>query len=109
MKILPAIVVPELPPLDGVVTTPYLDADGNVVATDGYHPGTRLVLLTRGLTLPPVGDPPTEEEVQAAVDLIVDEWLADFPWADTADMVNATAGLLSVTGRHFFPLAPVRS
>lgn len=107
MKILPAIVIPELPPLDGVVTTPYLDADGDVVAADGYHAGTRLVLLTRGLVLPPVSTAPSDQEVAAAVDLLTGEWLTDFPWAEPADMVNAIAGLLTVTGRHFFPLAPL--
>ena len=30
MKLIPSVVIPELPPLDGIATTPYLDRDGNV-------------------------------------------------------------------------------
>ena len=50
MKLIPPVVIPELPPLDGIATTPYLDRDGNVVAADGYNPGTRLVLHSGGFT-----------------------------------------------------------
>jgi hypothetical protein len=107
MKILPAIILPDLPPLDGVTNTPYLDKDGNVIAADGYHPGSRLVLEMRGLTLPPISESPTEDEVAASVGLLIEHWLADFPFASAADMVNVVAALLTMTGRHFFPLAPL--
>ncbi len=107
MKILPAIILLDLPPLDGVTNTPYLDQDGNVVAQDGYHPGTRLVLHMRGLILPPISEQPAAAEVAAAVDLLTEYWLADFPFATAADMVNVIAALLTMTGRHFFPLAPL--
>ena len=107
MKILPAIIMADLPPLDGVTNTPYLDQDGNVIARDGYHPGTRLVLSMRGLALPPVSERPSAEEVAAAVDLLAEQWLADFPFATPADLVNVIAALLTMTGRHFFPLAPL--
>ena len=107
MKIIPAIVVPELPQLDGVVNTPYMDGDGNVVASDGYHPGTQLVLRTRGMALPAVPATPTAQEVADAAALLTDDWLRDFPWAKPADMVNAIAGLLTVTGRPFFSLSPL--
>ena len=30
MKLLPSVVLPDLPPLDGIATTPYLDRAGNV-------------------------------------------------------------------------------
>lgn len=107
MKILPAIIIADLPPLDGVTNTPYLDQDGNVVAQDGYHPGTRLVLHMRGLALPPINQTPAADEVAAAVELLIEHWLADFPFAAVADMVNVLAALLTMTGRHFFPLAPL--
>ncbi len=107
MKILPAIIMTDLPALDGVTNTPYLDQDGNVVAQDGYHPGTRLVLHMRGLALPPISGTPAAGEVAAAVDLLAEHWLADFPFAAGADMVNVIAALLTMTGRHFFPLAPL--
>lgn len=107
MKMLPAILVPELPRLDGVVTAPYLDRHGKIVAQDGYHAGSRLVLRMRGLDLPPVTDKPTGYEVAAAVEFLMDEWLGDFPFDSDADKANAVAELLTITGRQFFPLAPL--
>ena len=107
MKMIPAVVIPELPPLDGVTTTPYLDGDGALVASDGYHPGTRLVLHVGGLSLPPISEAPSADEVKAAVQLLGKEWLGDFPFAGKADKANAIAALLTLTGRPFFSLAPL--
>ena len=84
MKILPAIIMADLPPLDGVTNTPYLDQDGIIVAQDGYHPGTRLVLSMRGLALPPVSETPAAGEVAAAVDLLVRALAGRFPVRRTA-------------------------
>ena len=61
LRIVAAIILRELPPLDGVTSTPYLDGDGNLIAMNGYHPGTHLVLRMDGLTLPPVSDKPTKK------------------------------------------------
>lgn len=107
MKMLPEIVREELPPLDGIVTAPYLDRDGVIVATDGYHPGSRLVLRMRGLDLPPVSDKPSADEVAEALALLCEDWLGDFPFDTRADRACAIAELLTVLGRQFFPLAPM--
>lgn len=107
MRIITATILRELPQLDGVTTTPYLDADGNLVASDGYHPGSRLVLRTGGLTLPPVADKPTRAQVAKAAALITGDWLGDFPFATEADKANLVAELLTLTGREMFPLAPM--
>ena len=81
MKLIPPVVIPELPALDGIVTTPYLDRDGNVVAADGYNQRTRLVLHSGGFTAPAVSAIPSEEDVAQAVKLLTEEWLGDFPFA----------------------------
>jgi len=107
MKIITAIILRELPQLDGVTTTPYLDSAGSLVASDGYHPGSHLVLRTGGLTVPPVCDKPTRAQVARAVTLLTDDWLGDFPFATAADKANLVAELLTVTGREMFPLAPM--
>lgn len=107
LKIVTAIILRELPQLDGVTTTPYLDSAGKLVATDGYHPGSRLVLRTDGLTLPPVSDKPTRAQVAKAVRLLTEDWLGDFPFATPADKANLAAELLTLTGREMFPLAPM--
>ncbi|MGO9505041.1 MAG: hypothetical protein ACLPUO_26505 [Streptosporangiaceae bacterium] len=107
MKLIPSVVIPELPELDGVATTPSLDADGSVVDADGYSPGTRLVLHMGGLSLPPISEHPSAGEVAAAVELLTAGWLGDFPFSQPADKANAIAALLTLTGRPFFALAPL--
>jgi hypothetical protein len=107
MKLIPPLVIPKLPPLDGIVTAPYLDKAGAVVADDGYHPGTRLVLHAGGFKIPPVSAKPDDEDVARAVSLLGDEWLGDFPFASDSDKANAIAVPLTLTGRMFFALAPL--
>jgi hypothetical protein len=107
MRIIAAIILRELPQLDGVTSTPYLDAAGNLVASDGYHPGSRLVLRMEGLTLPQVSDKPTRTQVAKATRLLTGDWLGDFPFATDADRANLVAELLTLTGREMFPLAPM--
>jgi hypothetical protein len=107
MKLIPSVVIPDLPPIDGVATIPYLDRDGNVVADDGYRPATRLVLHTGGFRVPAVPAAPGAEDVAQAVKLLTEDWLGDFPFATPADKANALAVLLTLTGRMFFALAPL--
>ena len=107
MKLIPPVVIPELPPLDGIVATPYLDRDGNLIADDGYHPGTRLLLQSGGFKIPPVSAIPSEEDVAQAVKLLTEEWLGDFPFAGGADKANVIAVPLTMTGRMFFNLVPL--
>lgn len=107
MKLIPPVVIPDLPPLDGIATTPYMDHSGTVVADDGYHPGTRLFLHSGGFKIPPVSTAPSEEDVAQAVKLLAEEWLGDFPFASPADKANAIAMPLTMTGRMFFSLVPL--
>jgi hypothetical protein len=107
MKMMPTLLLARIPPLDGMVTAPYLDGEGRVVAEDGYHKGTRLVLRMHGLDLRPVSVKPTGEEVGEAVQLLTGEWLVDFPFASDGDKATAIAELLTVIGRQFFTLAPM--
>jgi hypothetical protein len=107
MKLIPSVVTPELPPLDGIVTTPYLDRDGNLIADDGYHPGTRLLLQSGGFKIPPVAAIPSAEDVAQAVELLTEDWLGDFPFAAAADKANVIAVPLTMTGRMFFNLVPL--
>jgi hypothetical protein len=107
MKMIPTLLLERIPPLDGIVTAPYLDREGQVVAEDGYHKASRLVLRMHGLDLRPVSAQPTGEEVEEAVQLLTSEWLVDFPFASDGDRATAVAELLTVIGRQFFPLAPM--
>jgi hypothetical protein len=107
MRIVPPVVIEGLPGLNGIVHAPYLDQDGQVVAEDGYHPGTKLVLMTQGLTLRPVPDVPSQEDMAEARRLLTVEWLGDFPFASQADLSHAVALPLTLTGRPLFGLAPM--
>lgn len=107
MKLVPSIMLPQLPPIDGIATTPYLDRDGRVVAGDGYHPATRLVLHCGDFELPAVPEVPSAEDVAQAAKLLTEDWLGDFPFKTAADKANALAILLTLTGRMFFQLAPL--
>lgn len=107
MKLIPPVVIPDLPPLDGIATTPYLDRDGNLIAKDGYNPGTRLLLQSGGFKMPAVAAVPSGEDVAQAVKLLTVDWLGDFPFASDADKANVIAVPLTMTGRMFFALAPL--
>jgi len=107
MKMLPTIILADLPVLDGLAESPYLDSSGEIITDDGYHPGSRLYLLTHGLALPEVSAKPTIAEVTAARELLTGEWLGDFPFVGPADLANAVAELLTITARPFVRLAPL--
>lgn len=107
MRLVPVAVAGKLPVLDGVAHTPYLDADGNVVAEDGYNLTTRLALHCGGLILPRVPGEPSQDELSRAVRLLTVDWLGDFPFTSAADNAHAIALLLTLTGRAFFGLAPM--
>jgi hypothetical protein len=107
MRMIPSLVTRHLPPVDGIATTPYLAADGELIDTAGYDPGTRRILHAPGLALPPVPGQPTPDEVAAAVKLLTVDWLGDFPFTSDADLANMVSLLLTLTGRMFFALAPL--
>lgn len=70
---------PGLPPLAGVVTSPVVGPDGQLVTTPGYLPGARLFYHeAQSFTLPDTT--PTPESVAAAVSLLLDTFLGDFPF-----------------------------
>jgi hypothetical protein len=106
MKMIPTVLIPKLPPLDGIATTPYLDRDGTVIAANGYYAATRLVLYIDG-DVPVINPVPDADEVGRAVKILTDDWLIDFPFESDSDRANAIAVLLTLTGRMFFSLAPL--
>jgi hypothetical protein len=64
--------------------------------TPGYDPVTRLIYRPApGLTLPPISEYPTSQEVEKAIVFLQDELLGDFPFADAASRANALAALVT--------------
>jgi putative DNA primase/helicase len=95
------------PRVAGVVTTPTLRADGSVLATPGYDPGTRLFLaLDEALRMPSLPDAPTREEAEAALRLL-SELLSEFPFASRIDRAVALSGLITAVVRGALPVAPM--
>ena len=89
-----AMAQPPLPSIRQVVNTPVLAPDGSILAIEGYDPQLALYLAFGEVPIPPVSDVPSQGELDQAKALLVDELLADFPFASRGDLANAVAGLL---------------
>lgn len=81
---------PPLPPLDRVVGTPVFAADGALLLTPGYHAAARVFYESSGLTVPPIPDTPTDDDIRRAVETLA-EPLADFPFIGAAERTHAYA------------------
>ena len=108
MRMVPAAAKKKLPVLDGMASTPYLDAEGRVIASDGYNAVSRLLLRTGGLSLPPVPDEPTPAEVRSAVRLLTDDWLGDFPFETRRQGYRCRAGADSDRPRVYRAVTAIR-
>ena len=94
---------PNLRPLAGVTHTPMLRKDGSVLSEEGYDEASaRLYLPEPGMTVLPVPDVPTADEVRAAHDLI-SKMIADFPFNTDHDRANYLALLFTPLVRVVVP------
>lgn len=92
---------PGVRPLEGVVSRPVVLADGEVLRTPGYDPGTGLYLVLDG-PQPAVPDRPTKADAEAARAALL-EVVCDFPFEKPAHKAAWLAGLLTVAARDAFP------
>ncbi len=104
----------ELRPLRGITEIPILRPDGSILGTPGYDAATALLYAPAlGLHVPTIPEIPQHQQVQEAVDYLLNEVLIDFPFVDDGDGVsasraNALALLLTPIVRPLFnDLAPV--
>ena len=98
-----------LPALLRIIRAPIVAPTGRIVWVEGYDAETRTYYAPRGLMVPAVPDQPTEEDIQAASHLVLDELLGDFPFVGEADRANALAMFLlpfarEIVGDHPTPL-----
>ncbi len=99
----------DFPRLDRITAIPFFTADGELVAKEGYHAGSGIYYAPPpGFMLPPIPDNPTDEEVRAAVSLINNDLLANFPFNDgtgngKSSRANANAFLLERFVREMIP------
>jgi hypothetical protein len=86
---------PGIPAIRALVESPTFSQVGDLVIAPGYHPDARLLYHpAAGLTVPPVPERPTADEVQEARRLLVEEVFGDFPFAGDASRAHAVAAAI---------------
>lgn len=95
-------------PLDRISHAPFVRPDGTVVTEPGYDTETRTMLIPdevfAGIEVP---ESPTAGEVKAARDLLLTEWLGDFPFDSDTDRANVLALLVTPAIRGMVPKVPL--
>jgi hypothetical protein len=95
-------------PLDRISHAPFVREDGTVVTEPGYDEATRTMLIPdpvfEGLTVP---EDPTPEEIEAARELLLTEWLGDFPFDSDTDRANVMALIVTPAIRGMVPKVPL--
>ncbi len=85
---------PDIPVLKALIEAPTFTKDGDLITAPGYHPKARLWLHCPTDLYKPVSLEPTNEEVAAARDLLLNDLLGDFPFVDDASRAHALAAML---------------
>jgi len=81
-----------LPEVDRIAHTPFYGPDATLQRAPGYHAGARtLYVPTPGIDIPDIPDNPTDQQIDAAVELILVELLGDFPFTGPAELAGAVA------------------
>lgn len=84
-----------LPILRRIAETPVFAPDGRLIEAAGYDAPSGVYLHpAAGLSIPPVPERPTAQDVASARALICDELLGDFPFVTDADRAAAVALLI---------------
>lgn len=94
--------------LDRLAHAPFVRPDGTIVTEPGYDEATRTILMPdevfAGIEIP---ETPTPDQVSAALDMIMTEWLGDFPVDSDADRANLLGLVVTPTIRGMMPRAPM--
>src|SRR5207247_1615403 len=85
---------PDIPVLNALIEAPTFTREGDLITEPGYHPKSRLWLHCPPDLSKPVSPDPTDEEIDAARTLLLDELLGDFPFRDDASRAHALAAML---------------
>ncbi|MGQ4358893.1 bifunctional DNA primase/polymerase [Streptomyces sp. SAS_272] len=89
-------------PLRGIVTSPVVRPDGTLVQSPGYDRATGLYLHPR-IPLRRLAPQVSDEAVQRAKDIVLNQMLADFPFVDDSDRAQYLGALLSPIIRPYVP------
>jgi putative DNA primase/helicase len=86
----------DLPEVDRVAHTPFFGPDATLQRKPGYHHAAKVLYVPEpGLVVPDVPVNPTPSEISAALKLITEELLDDFPFASPGDRAGALAAGLT--------------
>jgi len=94
--------------LERLAHAPFVRPDGTIVTEPGYDETTRTILMPdeafEGIEVP---ESPTADQIAQARNLIMEEWLGDFPVDTEADRANLLGLVITPTIRGMMPRAPM--
>lgn len=79
-----------LPRLEEIISCPVFNREGRLLTQAGYHPSLEAYIDLK-TEVPVIPTKPTENEVKTAKNLIINDLLHDFPFADQASVANTIA------------------
>ena len=85
---------PSVPTLAGIIGTPVLRRDWSLLQTPGYDRASGLY-LSPTVTLPPVPETPSPQQVTRARGFLLSTLLGDFEWEDAASLANYMAVMVT--------------
>lgn len=92
--------------LRGIAPSPIVRSDHTIAATEGYDEESRMLIDLGNLEVK-IPDAPTPDEVNDAVELLMDDWLGDFPFASDTDKANMLGLILTYPLRELVTLLPL--
>jgi hypothetical protein len=90
-----------LPPLKGIVTSPVIRPNGTLLQAPGYDRETGLYLAPK-VALRRLRPEVTADSLAKAKEIILEQMLADFPWAQPSDRAHYLGALLTPILRPYF-------
>jgi hypothetical protein len=96
----------KLPPLAGVVNTPFLRLDGSICETAGYDAESYLLFKPEDQVFPPVAQYPSKSDAAAAL-MELRALIRTFPFVTDADRGVWLAGMLTALDRRSMATAPL--
>lgn len=95
------------PPIEGIVETPILSENGNIVCEPGYNAETRrYVDLSEDLEGFHVPDAPSVDDAREALEMLLEPF-CDFPFASEADRTRTAGMVLTLLTRAVCPTVPL--
>lgn len=94
--------------LDRISHAPFVREDGTVVTEPGYDESTRTMLIPDDVFSDlKVPEDPSPDEITGARELILTEWLGDFPFDSEVDRANVLALIVTPAIRGMVPKVPL--